>query len=163
LLLPGLAGCGGGAAGGAEERGVSADPGEVRCGRPFRLPAAGALRLLARFPASVSASDQTVAGAVEVASERALRGVAPAAADVFLVRDERVVTLPPAQDAIGVRWKLAAGETRTMPALVSLVSCEPEGGPLAPGDYELYARVAVSRDEGPAQQAFGGPWRLRVR
>jgi hypothetical protein len=111
----------------------------------------------------VSASEQTVAGTVEVASKQALRGVAPAAADVFLVRDDRVVTTPPAQDAIGIRWKLAPDETRTLPALASLRSCEPEGGPLPPGDYELYARLVVTPDEGPAQQAFGGPWRLRVR
>jgi hypothetical protein len=100
---------------------------------------------------------------VEVTSGEAVRGVAAAAADVFLVRDDRVVTTPVAQDAIGIRWELAAGETRTMPALASLVSCEPQGGPLPPGEYELYARVVVTPDDGAAQQAFGGPWPLRVR
>ena len=73
------------------------------------------------------------------------------------------MTTPLAQDAIGIRWELAAGETRTMPALASLVSCAPEAEPLPPGDYELYARVVVTPDDGAAQRGFGGPWRLRVR
>jgi hypothetical protein len=138
-------------------------PGEVRCGRPFQLPGGIGLRLLARFPESVPAGQQTLSGTVEVTSREAMRGVAPAAADVFLVLDDRVVTTPVAQDAIGIRWELELGETRTMPALASLASCEPEGGPLPPGDYELYARVVVTPDDGAARPAFGGPWRLRVR
>jgi len=142
---------------------VNSDSGEVRCGRPFRLPAPVGLRLVARFPNSVPAGRQTLPGVVEVTSRKALRGVAPAAADVFLVRDGQVVTTPVAQDAIGIRWELAAGETRTMPAQASLVSCEPAGGPLPAGGYELYARVVVTADDGAAQRAFGGPWGLRVR
>jgi hypothetical protein len=142
---------------------VNSNSGEVRCGRPFLLPGVAGLRLVARFPESVPAGQQTLSGMVEVTSEKPMRGVAPAAADVFLVLDDQVVTTPVAQDAIGIRWELAAGETRTMPGLASLVSCEPEGGPLPPGDYELYARVVVTAADGAAQQAFGGPWRLRVR
>ncbi len=166
VLVLGVAGCGGGGAGGsvgAEESRVSSDSGEVRCGRRFQLPGVAALRLVARFTETVRAGQQSLSGTVEVTSRKAMRGVAPAAADVFLVREDRVVTTPVAQDAIGIRWELAAGETRTMPALASLVSCEPDGGPLPPGDYELYARVVVSPDDGAAQRAFGGPWRLRVR
>jgi hypothetical protein len=166
VLVLGVAGCGGGAAGGsvgAEGSRVNSDAGEVRCGRPFRLPSVVGLRLVARFPESVPAGQQTLTGMVDVTGRQAMRGVAPAAADVFLVQDARVVTMPVAQDAIGIRWELAAGETRTMPALASLVSCEPEGGPLPPGDYELYARVVVTADDGAAQRAFGAPRRLRVR
>jgi hypothetical protein len=142
---------------------VSADAGDVRCGRPFQLPAPVGLRLVARFPESVRAGQQTLDGMVEVTSRSALRGVAPAAADVFLVRDDQVVTTPVAQDAIGIRWELAAGETKVMPALASLLSCDPDDGPLRPGAYELYARLVVTPDDGAAQRAFGGPWRLRVR
>jgi hypothetical protein len=142
---------------------VNSDAGEVRCGRPFQLPAPAGLRLVARFPESVAAAQQTLSGTVEVTSREAMRGVAPAAADVFLVRDGQVVTTPVAQDAIGIRWELAAGETRAMPALASLVSCEPAGGPLPPGGYELYARLVVTADDGVAQRAFGGPWGLRMR
>jgi len=166
VLVLGVTGCGGGAAGGsvgAEESRVSSDSGEVRCGRPFQLPGVVGLRLVARFPESARAGQQTLSGMVEVTSRKAMRGVAPAAADVFLVLDDQVVTTPVARDAIGIRWELAAGETRTMPALASLVSCEPEGGPLPPGDYELYARVVVTPEDGAAQRAFGGPRRLRVR
>lgn len=142
---------------------MDSDPGEVRCGRPFELPAPGGLQLLARIPESVPAGQQALSGTVEVTSREAVRGVWPAAADVFLVRDDQVVTTPVAHDAVGVRWELAAGETKSMPALASLTSCEPDGAPLPPGRYELYARVVVTPDDGDAQQAFGGPWRLRVR
>jgi hypothetical protein len=142
---------------------VNSDSGEVRCGRPFQLPAPVGLRLVARFPESVPPGQRALSGTVEATSREAMRGVAPAAADVFLVRDDQVVTTPVAQDAIGIRWDVGAGETRTMPALASLVSCEPDGGPLRPGDYALYARVVVSPDDGAPQRAFGGPWRLRVR
>jgi hypothetical protein len=163
VLALGVAGCAGGGAGGSEGSRVNSDSGEVRCGRPFELPAAGGLRLVVRFPETVPAGQQTLGGSVEVTSREALRGVAPPAADVFLVRDGEVVTTPLAQDAIGVVWELAAGETRTMPGLASLVSCEPDGGPLRPGGYELYARVVVTPDGGAAQQGFGGPSRLQVR
>ena len=132
------------------------EPGEVRCGRPFQLPVAGGLRLVARFPESVHAGQQTVSGTVEVTSREAMRGVAAPAADVFLVRDDRVVATPMAQDAIGVRWELAAGETRSVPALASLVSCESHGGPLPPGRYELYARVV--RDPGRRALHAGVRW-----
>jgi hypothetical protein len=163
VLVLGVAGCGGGGSVEAEESRVNSDPGDVQCGRQFQLPGPVGLRLVARFPESVPAGQQTLSGKVEVTSRKAMRGVAPAAADVFLVRDDQVVTTPVPQDAIGIRWELAAGETRAMPALASLVSCEPDGGPLASGGYELYARVVVTTDDGAAQRAFGGPWRLRVR
>jgi len=166
VLVLGVAACRDSEVGGsvgAEESLVKSEPGEVACGRPFQLPASGGLRLAGRFAESVPAAQQTVSGMVEVTSREALRGVAAPAADVFLVREGRVVTTPMAQDAIGVRWELAAGETRGMAATASLVSCEPEGGPLPPGGYELYARVLLTPDDGAAQRAFGGPWRLRLR
>ena len=143
---------------------MSSEAGQVRCGRPIDLPAPGGLRLVGRFPESVPAGQPTVGGIVEVTSRDAVRGVAAPAADVFLVRDDQVVTTPMAQDAIGVRWELAAGETRRMPAMGSLVSCDPDGRPLPPGRYELYARVVLTADDdGPPQTAFGGPWPLRLR
>jgi hypothetical protein len=157
-LMLAVAGCGE-----AEESPVTPEPGEVRCGRPIDLPGPGELRLAGRFPESVPAGQPAVDGVVDVTSRNAVRGVAAAAADVFLVRDGRVVTTPMAQDAVGVRWELAAGEMRTMPAMASLVSCEPDGEPLPPGRYELYARVVLTPDEGPPRTAFGGPWRLRLR
>lgn len=165
VLVVGLAGCGDGAVGGseAEESRVQSESGEVACGRPFKLPASGGLRFSGRFADSVPVGQQTLRGTVNVTSRQAVRGVAAPAADAFLVRDGRVVTTPLAQDAIGVRWDLAAGETKSVTATASLVSCEPEGGPLPPALYELYARVVLTADDGAAQRAYGGPWPLRVR
>jgi hypothetical protein len=138
-------------------------PGEVVCGRAFELPAAGGLRLVGQFPERVAAGQPTVSGMVEVTSEEAVRGVAAAGADVFLVRDGRVVTTPLAQDAMGIRWDLAAGETASLPGTGSLVSCEPDGGPVPPGGYELYVRVVLVPDDATTPQAsFGGPWPLQV-
>ena len=136
--------------------------GEVACGRPFQLPAPGQLRVVGRFPGSVPGSQQMVSGTVEVTSEEAVQGVAAAQADAFLVREGRVVTTPLVQDAKGVRWNLAAGETKTMPGTASLMSCEPNGGRVPSGDYELYARVVLTPDDGAPTPAFGGPWSLRV-
>jgi hypothetical protein len=119
--------------------------------------------LVARFPESAQAGQQAVSGTVEVTSREATRAVAAPAAEVFLVRDGQVVAMPMAQDAIGVRWELAAAETRSVPAMASLVSCGSHGGPLAPGRYELYVRMVLTPDDGSAQRAFGGPWQLDVR
>lgn len=161
-----VVGCGGGAVHGAdevEESRVESEPGEVACGRAFKLPASAEVRITGRFAESVPAGQQTVRGIVEVTSREVVRGVATPAADAFLVREGRVVTMPVAQDAVGVRWDLAAGETKSVPATASLMSCESEGAPLPPGIYELYARVMLTPDDGVTQRDFGGPWPLRVR
>jgi hypothetical protein len=142
---------------------VKRELGEVECGRPFQLRAVSGLSVVARFPERVRAGQQAVTGRVEVTSRDPMRAVAAPAADVFLVRDGQVVGMPVPQDAIGVRWELAAGETRSVPATASLVWCEPKGGPLAAGRYELHARLVLTRDDGATQQAVGGPWPLEVR
>lgn len=148
---------------GSEESGSASPAGEVACGRPFRLPTPGALRLTARFPQGAPADQQMVNGTVQIAAEAAVSGVAAASADVFLVRAGRVAATPLLQDAIGVRFALAAGETTSVPASASLVSCEPGGGPLPRGDYELYAQFVVTPDDGSPTPAYGGPWPLRVQ
>jgi hypothetical protein len=166
VLALGVTACGDDSGGGgsvqSEQSQAASQPGEVTCGRPFQPPASGDLRLTARFPKSVPAGQQTVTGTVEVTSEKALRGVAAAAADAFLVRDGRVVTMPLAQDAVGVRWAPAAGEKKTVPAIASLVSCEQDGGPLSPGDYELHAQFVLTPDDGAPITGYGGPLALRV-
>jgi len=146
-----------------EQSGAASRAGEVACGRPFRLPPPGALRLAARFAQGAPADRQIVNGTVRITAEEAVSGVAAAGADAFLVRAGRVVTTALPQDAVGVRFALAAGETTSVPATASLVSCEPGGGPLPRGDYELYAQFVVTPDDGPPAPAFGGPWPLRVR
>ncbi|MEA2219996.1 MAG: hypothetical protein QOJ35_2622 [Solirubrobacteraceae bacterium] len=142
--------------------GAASQPGEVACGRPFQLPASGDLRLTGRFATRVAASEQTVSGTVEITSGHPVRGVAAAAAGAFLVRAGRVVTTPLPQDAMGVRWDLAADAKKSVPALASLSSCEQSGAPLAPGDYELYAQFVLTPDDGAPTTAYGGPWPLTV-
>src|SRR3954470_13954467 len=110
-----------------------AEPGKVRCGHPFRVPAPAALRLTGRFPEGVGAEARTVEGTIEISGQ--MPGVIPAAADVFLVTDDRVVTMPLVQEAIGIRW---AGETRTLPAVGSLAPCKGGAQRLPPGIYDLY-------------------------
>ena len=146
-----------------EQPQAASQAGEVTCGRPFQPPSPGELRLTGRFAERAPADRQIVSGTVEVTAEKAVRGVAAAAADAFLVRAGRVVTMPLAQDAVGVRWDLGAGESKRVPATASLVSCEPGGGPLPPGDYELYAQFVLTPDDGEPTPAYGGPWPLRVQ
>jgi hypothetical protein len=81
---------------------------------------------------------------------------------VFLVRDGRVVTAPLPQDAVGIVWMVAAGQTTGMPGEAALTSCD-TGEPLEPGVYEVYARFTVIPDEGGSVESFGGPWPLEVR
>ncbi|MQS16702.1 hypothetical protein F7Q99_32070 [Streptomyces kaniharaensis] len=135
----------------------------VECGRPFRPPASGALGLTGSFPSTAEAGARVVAGTVEATSRVALRGVVTPAAEVFLVRQGRVVTVPVPQDSLGVRWDLSPGQTERLPGEAALTSCDPGGGPVPPGSYELYARVVVRPDDGPAVESFGGPWPLEVR
>jgi hypothetical protein len=145
-----------------EQPQAASQAGEVTCGRPFALPSPGDLNLTGRFAERAKADRQIVSGTVEVTAEKAVRGVAAAGADAFLVRDGRVVTVPLPQDAVGVQWDVAAGETKRVPATASLVSCEQGGGPLPPGDYELYVQFVLTPDDGEPTPAYGGPLPLRV-
>jgi hypothetical protein len=139
------------------------------CGRPFRVPAgAGLLTLTGRFPEVAPAGAQVVSGVVEVTSRLPVRGVVLPQAEVFLVRDGRVATVPVVQDAMGRRLELAPGRTERLPGEATLVSCQSGAGPVPPGTYELYARVVFTPDDGaPDREAsvesFGGPWPLQVR
>jgi hypothetical protein len=169
------ASCGGAAVGGApgpeassKER-VTVDPAPSagttapKCGQPFRPPPAGGLTLTGRFPATTPAGERVVTGTVEVTSRVAVRGVVSPNADVFLVQDGRVATMPVPKDAMGVLWDLAPGETKRLPGEATLVSCDPGSGPLRPGSYELYAWVTIIPDNGGRVESFGGPWPLEVR
>jgi hypothetical protein len=135
----------------------------LRCGQPFRPSVDGRLTLTGRFPTAASAGERVVAGTVQVTSAVAARGVVAPGADVFLVRDGRLATLPMPQDAMGIRWDLTPGRTERLPGTATLASCEPGGGSLSPGAYELYARVVFTPDDGPDVESFGGPWPLDVR
>jgi hypothetical protein len=135
----------------------------LECGQSFRPPAPGQLTLSGQFPDAALASDELVTGTVDVVSATELHGVGAQRADVFLVREGRVVTLPVAQDSVGVQWDLAAGAAQTLPGAVALVACGPTGGPVGAGRYDLYARVAVTPTEGSTVESFGGPWPLEVQ
>ncbi|GAA2601110.1 hypothetical protein GCM10010435_95610 [Winogradskya consettensis] len=132
------------------------------CGEPWQFNP-GDLTVTATFPTGAPAGPQPVAGEVEVTSRAAVRGVAGPAADVFVVRDGLIVTMPMAQDAVGVRWELAAGQARTLPAQLVPLSCAPGGEALPPGSYQLYARVVLIPDDGTPQTSYGGPWPFEIR
>jgi hypothetical protein len=135
----------------------------LACGQPFQPHAPGVLTLTGRFPAIAAAGAGSVTGTVEVTSRVAVRGVVLPRADVFLVRDGRVVTTPMAQDAMAIRWDLTPGRTERLPADATLVACDPGGAHLPPGTYQLYARVVITPDDGAGVTSFGGPWPLEVR
>ncbi len=172
-----VAGCAGSGAGGApdsttppkERASVNSAPPTgttaIECGQPFRPPTGGPLALTARFPTTASlAEGRVVTGTVEATSQVAVRGVVTPRADVFLVGDGRVTTVPTPQDAVGVRWSLAAGQVERLPADLTLAACGEDAGPVPPGTYQLYARVVLTPDDGAAGvESFGGPWPIEVR
>jgi hypothetical protein len=135
----------------------------ITCGQPLRIPSDDRLILKGGFPANSATGQRTVAGTVEVTSRITLKGVTAPQADVFLAQDGRAVTVPAPQDLMGVRWDLAAGVNKHLPAEITLSSCAPGGEPLPPGRYELYARVVVVADDGARVESFGGPWAFELR
>jgi hypothetical protein len=134
----------------------------IGCGQPFQPPAGGVLTLTGTFPTTAAAGEPSVTGTVRATSRAALRGVVLPGAEMFLVHDGLVATLPVAQDAMGLRWDLAVGAVEHLPGLATLTSCAAGGGPLPAGAYQLYARVLLNQDDAPAVEAFGGPWPLRL-
>jgi hypothetical protein len=126
------------------------------------------LTLTGRFPAVVNTSERAVSGTVEVASAKeVVRGVVSPSADVYLVRNGRIATLPLPQDLVGMRLEIAPGKVEKLPAQVTLAPCESGGGAgsgtLRPGRYELYGRVVLNHDDGTSVVSIGGPWPLEVR
>jgi hypothetical protein len=149
-----------------QETTVDTEPAQgtaLGCGQPFQPPTAGPLTLTAQFPATVGRESEPVTGSVDVTSATALRGVGLGRAEVFLVRDGRIVTLPLPQDSIGVVWNLAPGTARSIPADASLSSCDPSGAALESGTYDMFVRVVVTSDDGDLVESFGGPWPLQVQ
>jgi len=105
-----------------------------------------------------------IAGSVRLtAVTSGISAVVAASADVFLVRAGRVVTLPLPQDLVGHRLELAVGEVAELPAYGSLSACAPGAGALPPGGYDVYARVVLNPDSGPAVEVLGGPWPISLR
>jgi hypothetical protein len=141
------------------------------CGGAFQPPVRRGLTLSGRFPASVTVSELTVSGTVEMVSDQEVRGVVTAAVDVFLAQGARIVSVPLAQDLVGQTLELSPGRAETLPAHGALTPCAAEtndgaGGdvqPLRVGTYDLYARLVLNLDDGTSHESFGGPWPLEVR
>ena len=153
------------------ERGATVDmsststPPGLGCGARFEAPPPAELGLTARFPASVVSGKQPVPGTVEVVSRTgSVSGVITPAADAFLVRDGIIVSEPLPQDLVGRRLQLEAHESVTLPAQVSLLSCDDAGEAALPaGRYDLYVRVVLNRDDGTVSESIGDPHPLVLR
>jgi hypothetical protein len=142
-------------------------PTMIECGQSFHPSSGGNLTLTGRFPAAISSTQDVVSGTVDVtAVGGTVRGVVVPAADVFLVRDGRIATMPQPQDLMGTRLELTPGTVETLPAQATLAACAPGAGAenelLKPGKYELYARVLLNHDDGSSTEVFGGPWPLEL-
>jgi hypothetical protein len=163
-----VAGCGDGVGGagpapyGSAGQGPTAEPARPRvlaCGAEFPPPASGVLDLAGRFPATAAASGGgTVAGTVEVTSPRPVRGVVGRNAEVFLVRDGRIASVPGVHDSVGILLDLEPGEVHEMPGATDLASC----AALAPGTYQVYARVSFAPDREMPTDSYGGPWPVQL-
>lgn len=140
---------------------INATP--LACGAAFQPPAGGDVDLTGRFSATASAGERMATGTVEVTSRVAVSGTTYPRAEMFLVRSGRIVTLPVAQDAMGVRLDLAPGQVQRLPGDVTLESCAPGGGSVPPGGYELFARVVITSDDGKSVTTYGGPFPFEVR
>lgn len=155
------------------ERGATVDvsststPPGLGCGARFEAPPPAELSLTARFPASVVPGKQPVPGTVEVVSRTgSVSGVVTPAADAFLVRDGIIVSEPLPQDLVGRRLQLEAHESVTLPAQVSLLSCDDgdsSDAVLPAGRYDLYVRVVLNHDDGTATVSIGDPRPLLLR
>ncbi|MGH3785096.1 MAG: hypothetical protein ACRDRG_00755 [Pseudonocardiaceae bacterium] len=164
LLAVVLASCGGGAPGeedGTVEPSPVPDFTALECGQPFSSPGARGLTLTGRFPTTVPAGADKLAGTVEVTSQEPIKGVA-SRPFMFLVRDGRIVALLGAHDLAGFLVDLGPGkEAASLPGVLVLASCDGTGG-VRPGTYELYARVGFNRHDAAGMEGFGGPWPLEV-
>jgi|tagenome__1003787_1003787.scaffolds.fasta_scaffold20695293_2 hypothetical protein len=134
----------------------------LECGAAVRLPSAGPVTLTGLFPSLVNLGDGAFSGTVALHGTTApVRGVVVPAADVFLVRDGLVVTLPLPQDSVGRQLDLPAGSTERLSAHGTLSPCGREDH-LTPGPYDVYARVVVGHADGTTTEAVGGPWSMQV-
>lgn len=140
---------------------TSPTPGGLECGARVGSTG-GTLTLTARFPASAAVGAQQVDGTVTLGASAGAQGVVTPQAEAFLVRDGRIVTLPLAQDASGRQVDLAGDRQASLPATVGLVPCSGEGA-LAPGSYDVYARVVLNLEDGSRTDSLGGPWPLELR
>lgn len=152
---------------GAPTQGSSASVAALTCGGRFEGPAASPISLVGRFPSTVDRREPVVSGTVEVVnSQESVSAVVIPSAEVLLVKNGRIVTLPMPQDLVGQPVTVAPGRSATLPAAGTLTPCEAPDPSAAsrvpPGSYEVYARVVLNRDDGSQVVAAGGPWSVEV-
>ena len=133
------------------------------CGQLFVPPAGTGEELTGQFPATARVGEGTLTGSVELTAPASVRAVITPAADAFLVRDGRVVTMPVPQDLSGRRLLMSAGQVEKVPAVAALTPCDPSVSALPAGSYQLYARVILNDDDGTGRAVVGGPWTVELR
>lgn len=135
----------------------------LECGAPVPPTPDRVLEVTGDFPAAVEAGAQLLSGTVAITARQpaAARGVVTPQADVFLVRDGRVATLPLPRDSVGRQVDLSDGGVETLSAYGALVPCG--GGDALPiGAYEVHVLVVLNHDDGSRTESLGGPWPLTV-
>jgi hypothetical protein len=164
----------GGAAASEESRtavGAGDDPtssvatGFLSCGdRVDALPSAAGLTITATFPDRVAGSgDGMFGGTVTLTSTGPeVSGVASPEADVYVARSGVVVATALPKDLVGRPVRIAPGTEVDFPAHGSLQSCGTPSGPLPLGDYEMFAMIAITQDDGATLVVTGGPWPIEV-
>ena len=114
--------------------------------------------------------DKPIAGAAEAVERLRQEGTAIAyatnnasrrAPDVAALLTGMGVSATP-DEVLTSAGAAAAMLAERLPADAPLVSCRPGGAPLPPGGYDLWARLAITPDDGPALTSFGGPWPITI-
>ena len=140
---------------------TSPTPGGLECGARVGSTG-GTLTLTARFPASAAVGAQQVDGTVTLGASAGAQGVVTPrrrpSSSVTAASSRCRWPRTPSADS----WISPAIVRRSLPASVRLVPCAGEGV-LAPGTYDLYARVVVNLEDGSRADSLGGPWPLELR
>ncbi|AGL19541.1 hypothetical protein [Actinoplanes sp. N902-109] len=128
----------GGAGGGRE---ASAAPGE--CGGP--LPAAPVATGPLRIGVDLTVAGARLTGTTTVTNGGAdpVSGFTATVPDYFVLSRGRIVTTPAPHRDNAVALDLAPGASKTFPVDVGPADCAQPGARLAPGDYQLVARLSV--------------------
>lgn len=173
-VLPAVALCAAGCAGAASPAAPSLSPlppdtpaaeGERRgdtvsvgCGEP--IGASGPVKMAGEFPATTT-PDQFTGKVTILAGTTKISGVSTPGADVYLAREGKIVSVPLPKDLVGRQVDIEPGGNGVFEAPGSARDCATDGQ-LAPGRYEIYARIVLTSADGSSMAATGGPWPLDV-
>ena len=144
-------------------------PATLACGERIEalLGGAGPLAMTGKFPARVHGGDGAFTGTVTVANTgNRVSGVTSPEADVFVAQAGKVVSTPLPKDLIARQINLGPGDSQVFSARGGIRQCAAGGsgvGEMLPsGRYAVFALIVITRDDGPAVVATGGPWSLEV-